>query len=228
MSQPSRPRAVRTLARQPPPTGLYASSYDPEVAVKICTRLAAGESLRAICRADPSMPTEKTVWNWRRAHPNFAHAMAVVLTVRRAEARRKWAARTRARAAARKARAATSADGRARIKHRSGYGPEVADAICARLCLGEPLYRLCEDPAMPSLGTVYNWLRRHPDFQAKYRRARDVAFAFLVETAADGAPWLGGEGKSMRALERIVKGAHRRCAKIAPRTFGDGVYGPED
>lgn len=51
------PQAVRTLARQPPPAGIYASKYTPELAAEICTRLAAGESLRSICRADVSMPT---------------------------------------------------------------------------------------------------------------------------------------------------------------------------
>lgn len=228
MSPPRRPRAIRTLAPQPPPAGLYASSYDPEVAAGICRRLAAGESLRAICRTDPSMPTEKTVWNWRRAHPDFAQAMAAVITVARQNRRRRWAARARTRKAAQEARRACSADGRSRIVHRSGYGPDIADAICARLCVGEPLYQVCQDPDMPSLGTVYNWLRAHPDFQAKYRRARDVAFAFLVETAGEAAPWLGHEGKSMRALAKIVKAAHRRCAKIAPRAFGDGVYGPQE
>lgn len=227
MSTTSRPRAVRTLAPQSAPADIYASSYDPEVAGRICARLAAGESLRAICRTDPSMPTEKTVWNWRRAHPDFAQAMAVIITVARDDARRAWARKARARTVAREVRRASSRDGRLRIVHRSGYGPDIADAICARLCVGEPLYQVCQDPGMPSLGTVYNWLRAHPEFQEKYRRARDVAFAFLVETAGEAAPWLGHEGKSMRALGKIVKAAHRRCAKIAPRAFGDGVYRPE-
>src|SRR5258708_3873989 len=57
----------RTLAPQSAP-GIYASTYTPERGAAICRRLAAGESLRAICRADPAMPTEKTVWNWARAH----------------------------------------------------------------------------------------------------------------------------------------------------------------
>ncbi|WP_363201534.1 hypothetical protein [Phenylobacterium sp.] len=58
MPHSPRPNAVRTLAPQPHPRGIYASKYDPELAARICERLAAGESLRSICRADKAMPTE--------------------------------------------------------------------------------------------------------------------------------------------------------------------------
>lgn len=37
--------------------------YTPEIAESLCTRLAQGESLRAICR-DPDMPHESTVRSW--------------------------------------------------------------------------------------------------------------------------------------------------------------------
>lgn len=49
------------------------SSYTAEIADVICTRLAAGESLRAICR-DEGMPDEATVrrWAWdERLAPGF-------------------------------------------------------------------------------------------------------------------------------------------------------------
>lgn len=39
------------------------SSYTPEIAAAICERLAAGQSLRAICR-DEDMPAEATVRKW--------------------------------------------------------------------------------------------------------------------------------------------------------------------
>lgn len=39
------------------------SSYTPEIAAEICERLAAGESLRSICR-DPYLPDERTVRRW--------------------------------------------------------------------------------------------------------------------------------------------------------------------
>ncbi len=39
------------------------SAYTPELAAEICERLAAGESLRAICR-DDHMPDERSVRRW--------------------------------------------------------------------------------------------------------------------------------------------------------------------
>lgn len=39
------------------------STYTPEIAAAICERLAAGESLRAICR-DEKYPDERTVRRW--------------------------------------------------------------------------------------------------------------------------------------------------------------------
>ena len=41
----------------------YPSRYTPELAAEICQRLAAGETLRAICR-DKHMPDEKAVREW--------------------------------------------------------------------------------------------------------------------------------------------------------------------
>src|SRR5947209_15570430 len=64
-------KSKRTLRRQRPPPGLYASTYDPVLGAAICRRVAAGESLRSICRDDPAMPTDKTVWNWARRHREF-------------------------------------------------------------------------------------------------------------------------------------------------------------
>ncbi|WP_421936595.1 hypothetical protein [Phenylobacterium sp.] len=241
----SRPQAVRTLARQPAPPGIYASKYTAELAASLCQRVAEGESLRSICRADPSMPTEKTVWNWARSHPDFAECWAVARHLARRRAMAAHAEREAARqakwAADEAAVKAGPAQGRvlyaggpgswgrpAWNRGLSGYRPDIAEAICDRLCLGETLQSVCRDPEMPSVGTVYNWLRAHPEFVDLYRRAKEIAFAYIVETAAEQAPWLETEARSMRELRRIVRAAHRRCAQIAPKAFADGVCGPED
>jgi hypothetical protein len=41
----------------------HQSRYTPELAAEICRRLAAGETLRGICR-DPHMPAESSVREW--------------------------------------------------------------------------------------------------------------------------------------------------------------------
>jgi len=47
---------------QPKPVG-RPSSFTPDLGLKICARLAHGESLRAICR-DDDMPDAATVFRW--------------------------------------------------------------------------------------------------------------------------------------------------------------------
>ncbi len=52
--------------------------YSPEIAEQICDRIAAGESLRAICR-DAGMPCEKAVRKWAEENthnfgPRYAQA----------------------------------------------------------------------------------------------------------------------------------------------------------
>jgi hypothetical protein len=45
--------------------------YSPELAERICSRLAEGESLARICR-DKNMPTKRTVVRWVLKNPEFA------------------------------------------------------------------------------------------------------------------------------------------------------------
>ena len=51
------------------------STYTEAKAAEICRRMVEGESLRTICKA-PGMPTFVTVFNWRRAHPEFLEQYA--------------------------------------------------------------------------------------------------------------------------------------------------------
>jgi hypothetical protein len=46
------------------------SRYDANMAAEICGRIAAGESLAAICR-DPLMPVQTTVYRWIATIPEF-------------------------------------------------------------------------------------------------------------------------------------------------------------
>ena len=51
------------------------SDYTPEIAAEICHRLAQGNSLRSICRAD-DMPSERAVFNWLQKHDEFVQQYA--------------------------------------------------------------------------------------------------------------------------------------------------------
>lgn len=50
--------------------------YSSEAVDAICDRIAAGESLRAVC-TDPAMPSRASVTRWLDLHPDFAAAYAL-------------------------------------------------------------------------------------------------------------------------------------------------------
>lgn len=64
--------------RKPPelhkPNG-RPSEYNPDVGAAICERIAAGESLKAVCR-DEGMPAHTTVLRWALTHPEFRNQYA--------------------------------------------------------------------------------------------------------------------------------------------------------
>jgi hypothetical protein len=212
MASAPRFRSKRTLAPQSAP-GLYVSTYTPELGAAICRRVAAGESLRSICRADPSMPTEKTVWNWARAHPPFAAMKAHALDQARAASLAAQGERDAARRAAlgTRARKAWNAG-------LDGYDADIDWAICERLVMGETLAAICRRRDMPCIGTVYNWLRRYPEFLEHYRCAKAGAPEVMLELACEGLPWIG-ERKSWPMLRRVVRETDRASARLSLKRY---------
>lgn len=169
--------------------------------------------MRSICRADPSMPTEKTVWNWARAHPVFADMKAHALSVARAASLAAQGARDAAR------RAGVGAGKRmAWNAGFDGYDAEIDGMICARLMGGMTLAGICREPGMPSVGTVFNWLRRHPEFLANYRRAKALAPDIMVGDACEHLPWIG-ERKSWPMLRRVVRETDRASARLSLKRY---------
>lgn len=217
MSHATRPQARRTLAKQGPPPGIYASKYDTLLGAAICRRIAAGEAIRSIC-ADPAMPTGKTIWNWARAHPEFAAMKRHALETARA---RSLAAReARARAAAQRREAA----GPRRVAWNAGldgYRYDI-DGVVLRIRLGladgQTVAQVCDDPDMPSVGTVYNWLKRYPEFLAQYRTAKTMGMETVVNDSCLDLPWLG-ERASWVLLGRTLKAAERRARRLALKRY---------
>jgi hypothetical protein len=161
------------------------------------------------------MPTEKTVWNWAVAHPEFAAMRAHAVDVARAAALAAQSVEDEARRAARAA--ARRAPGR--TGRPSGWSAAVEAAILARLAEGRTLRSICREPWAPSMGTVYGRLRRDPAFVEDYRAARAAAADMLVETAAETSPWVGTEAASMRLLEARVRAASQRAARISAKRY---------
>ncbi len=220
MPRPPRFSSKRTLAPQRPP-GIYASTYTPELGAAICRRIAAGESLVAICRDDPLMPTGKTVWNWARAHEAFRLMKTHALSVARARSLADQTARDLAR------RAAMGVGRQAWNAGLDGYDPEIADAIMLRVMMGEALTAICRDRDMPSVGTVYNWLRRYPEFVEDYRRAKALVEEIMIEQAVEPLQPLPRERDSWVLLGRTVRAAEKAAGRLSLKRYAptEGLSG---
>lgn len=160
--------------------------YSEALGQAICARVAAGESLKAVCR-DEAMPHSTTVYDWLREHPGFAasyqdaqrEARLAERLADRAAAARRWGPDGEADGAFGVLR-----DGRGRW---STYTPELGEAICWRIANGESLKSIGLDPEMPSSATVLNWARRYPAFGDAYAEARRMMADSLSDMALEVA-----------------------------------------
>jgi hypothetical protein len=164
--------------------------FSQALADLLCARVAAGESQLAIC-AEEGMPCRSTLWRWTLEHHEFGQAF------RRA----------------RVAGGVDQANGRP-----CGYSDQVAAEIYARLCEGESMVSVCEDPAMPAMSTVYAWRRRFAAFDAALRTAREVQAERFCDLGWEIAKKVTPE----TAKATAVKLAHLRwtAAVLSPKQFG--------
>lgn len=141
----ARERALAAVDGRRKPRKPYVK-FNSELGRVIVRRVALGEPVTAIC-AEPGMPTHGTVSNWARARRGFGRSL------RRAKEAAGWTTPMHP-------------------------GPRYCEAqameIYARLCEGESLKSICQDPAMPGHSTVYRWRELFPEFAATLRAAREV------------------------------------------------------
>lgn len=118
----------------------------------------------------------------------------------------------------------------------SSYTEQMADAICEWIAEGKPLREFCRQEGSPAWRTVYDWLEAHPEFAARFTRAREIgadAIAHealeIADTPVDGVTTeVDGEGKIKRRTEDML--GHRKLqvetrlkllAKWFPQKYGD-------
>ncbi|WP_313078333.1 terminase small subunit-like protein [Agrobacterium pusense] len=129
------------------------------------------------------------------------------------------------------------------------FTEEVGDAICERLALGESVRSICDDEAMPSMSTVFKWLRDNEAFSQQYARAREVQadalFDDIIDIADDGRnDWMekrnaDGEnigwqenGEALRRSQLRIDARKWMAGKLRPKKYGeklaltDGDGGP--
>lgn len=108
------------------------------------------------------------------------------------------------------------------------YVDDLADEICARLAQGEALSRICLDPYMPGLTTIYRWLRENEPFRQSYARAKEDAADTMVSRIHE----IVEEPPERDATGKVDTGwvQHQRlrvdtlkwqASKLKPKAYGD-------
>jgi len=192
----------------------FRCGFDIELAHAILQRMADGESLAAICRT-AGMPTAATVYRWAGRYEHFGEAFVLIRRIARQNRAWRVAAARAARAARARARKGVK---NPKITGRpSGFSDEMAQAICERLMDGEGLGEICRDEAMVSIGTVYNWLHRYPQFARDYGKARRVQAFMLQDQAMDLVLATGPGG--FRSAEEVLAQMRRRMAVLTAKAW---------
>lgn len=140
--------------------------YSVALGQEICLRVAAGETLKAIC-ADPAMPAASTVTRWAREDAAFAETFH-------------------------RAKALARHDG---LGPTTTYCEATAHQICARVAEGETLTSISNDPAMPALWTILHWQRGSAAFaealalsrQAQAERLADLGWEMALAATPETA-----------------------------------------
>lgn len=65
------------------------------------------------------------------------------------------------------------------------YTQDLADRICAELALGKSMRTVLKGDGMPSMDTVFRWLREKPEFSEQYAKAKAESADALVEEMID-------------------------------------------
>jgi hypothetical protein len=172
--------------------------YSPELAVRLCKRLARGELLYHIARTR-GMPTAEAIAKWARDKPDFAEAL---LAARRAGGR---PAGTRGPAFT--------------------FSEEVADEIFERLCEGESLTRIGRDPTMPSLSTIFHWRRRIAAFEETVQLGMRIRAEVMADDGAETAEAATPETAYLTHVRLTHTRWH--VGVLAPRVFRLKTVEPE-
>ncbi len=107
---------------------------------------------------------------------------------------------------------------------------DLAAAICGGLSLGQSLKRVTSGDGMPDPSTVYDWLRKHPEFAEMYTRAKEDASDLMAEEIieiADSDPGMTPKGETDKGAvdhRRLRVEARKWCAaKLKPRKYGEKI-----
>lgn len=105
----------------------------------------------------------------------------------------------------------------------SGYTPELAAKIIARLASGLSLRRVCRADDMPSTSTVMRWFGENAGFREQYARAMEARGFGYADQVVDIAQRVLLREIPPDAARVGIDGLKWAAARMAPRVYGDRV-----
>lgn len=102
------------------------------------------------------------------------------------------------------------------------YNADIGNTICHEIAAGRSLRSICAKPDMPSLPTVYEWLRESESFADQYARAREAQADTLAEEIQDIAD--DTDHDNMGAVQKAKLQVDARkwiAAKLKPSRYSD-------
>lgn len=110
------------------------------------------------------------------------------------------------------------------------YSQELADSICQEIGEGKSLRAVLRGESMPSMATVWRWLREKPEFQQQYTRATDERTESQQELLLEMGQEAIEEAKEAdpKAANAVVSGYKLMAdnlkwsmSKMKPKKYGD-------
>ncbi|MGH6965599.1 MAG: hypothetical protein ACREE0_14055 [Phenylobacterium sp.] len=98
------------------------------------------------------------------------------------------------------------------------YSKKVTARICQRIARGDVWYKIANTDGLPSYDTLYQWLRKHPDFAEDFAQAREIA----ADLRADKVLVVAEEATAATVQrDRLHVGALQwHASKAAPKRYG--------
>jgi hypothetical protein len=103
----------------------------------------------------------------------------------------------------------------------SKYSQELADIICSELMLGKSLRTVTQPEGMPSIVTIFAWMRIHPEFLNQYTRAKQESADAMAEDILYLADSTEQDKDAINKTRLQVDTRKFLMAKMKPKKYGD-------
>lgn len=98
------------------------------------------------------------------------------------------------------------------------FTDELADSICERVAYGESMRSICRDDAMPSMSSIFKWLRENEKFSQQYAKACEERSEAMIEEMLE----IADDGSEDVQRSRLRVDTRKWYAsKLKPKKYGD-------